>query len=344
MVIMKRFVAAILVLCVLLCGCSDKTKQTEPATRQFFAMDTVMGVTVYGDDGEKILDEVYNEITRLESTLSRTEKSSIISKINANAGLGAVAVTDEIFELLSFCREISEEFPNCYDVTIAPVMDLWGFTKDEKHVPESEMLSSAMELVDFSAVEEKDNTVFLKNHGMELDLGSVAKGYSAQRSIEIIKNAGCTSALLDLGHNISAVGTKPDGSAWNVAVKDPINTDGYIGIIAMSDVTASTSGGYERYFVEDGHTYHHIIDPKTGYPADAGLISVTVVSDDPVLADALSTAIYVSGAEKGLEYWLTVGGFELVLCTSDKNVIVTEGLSFTPTGEEMGYTYETVSH
>ena len=158
------------------------------------------------------------------------------------------------------------------------------------------------------------------------DMGAVAKGFAAREAEAAIRDAGGTSAMLDLGGNVTVIGAKEDGSPWRVAVKDPRDTGSYLCVLALTDVTLSTSGGYERYFEEDGVRYHHIIDPETGYPADSGLLSVTVVSADHLLADALSTALFVAGPEEALDFWRSRDDFELVLCTGQGELLVTEGL------------------
>ena len=210
-------------------------------------------------------------------------------------------------------------------------------------MPDPDTLADTLALVDWRAltVAEDDASARLEEPGMAVDLGAVAKGFAAQRAADAIRAAGGTSALLDLGGNITVLGSKPDGADWRVAVKDPQDTERQLGVVSLRDKTLSTSGGYERYFEANGITYHHILDPETGYPADSGLLSVTVVSSDPLLADALSTALFVAGRQAALDYWRSRDDFELILCGSDGVVTVTEGLTFAFRGEEHGYTCET---
>ena len=192
-------------------------------------------------------------------------------------------------------------------------------------------MAAAMALVDSEelSVDTEASAASLARAGMEVDLGAVAKGFAAREAEAAIRDAGGTSAMLDLGGNVTVIGAKEDGSPWRVAVKDPRDTGSYLCVLALTDVTLSTSGGYERYFEEDGVRYHHIIDPETGYPADSGLLSVTVVSADHLLADALSTALFVMGLEEALDYWQTTGGFDLILVTEDRHIYVTAGLADT---------------
>ena len=331
----------------LLCaGCAAYgAVQEEPASLQFFSMDTVMTVNAYGPSGEDGVQAARDAVNRLDGLLSRTDPDSQISQLNAHAGDGtAVPVDPDTAELLSFAQSVSQLLPGDFDVTIAPVMDAWGFTTEARHVPSAEELSAALALVDGSQLEvDADNaTARLLQSGMEVDLGAVAKGFAAGKAEEALREAGVERATIDLGGNVTVIGTRPDGNPWRVAVKDPQNTESYLCVLELEDVTLSTSGGYERYFEEDGVRYHHIIDPKTGYPADSGLQSVTVVTANHVLADALSTALFVAGEEEAIDFWRGREDIELVLCTDDNRVVVTQGLEevFQLYAPDRGYTYE----
>ena len=343
---MKRRLSVLSALLILLlCGCTPS--QTEPASASdtFFAMDTVMSITAYGDTDAQSVQDARTEIQRLEKLLSRTDADSQVSQINLHAGDGTwVSIDADLAGLLARAQSITELLPGSFDITIAPVMDAWGFTKEEQHVPTQQALDTAMALVDSQllCVDTDTSSARLEASGMEIDLGAIAKGFAAGQAQQAICAAGTESAMLDLGGNVTVIGSKPDGSAWRVAVKDPQDTSNYLCVLTLEDVTASTSGGYERYFDENGVRYHHIIDPKTGYPADSGLLSVTVVSADPVLADALSTALFIEGTDAALDFWRSRDDFELVLCQSDGTVLVTEGLEqgLQTREDAHGYTYE----
>lgn len=341
---MKRFLPFLCCL-LFLTGCTAAPDAAEPAQAQFFSMDTVMSIRVYSAGGEDAIQAARQEIEGLDKLLSRTDPDSQISLLNSHAGDGTLVALDaQVAQLLSFAKSVSQLMPGCFDITIAPVMDAWGFTTEERHVPSGQDLAAAMALVDSGklTVDAAASAARLEQAGMEVDLGAVAKGFTAGRADAVLREQGVTSALLDLGGNVTTIGSKLDGSAWQVAVKDPQDTAEALCVLSLVDQTASTSGGYERYFEENGVTYHHIIDPETGYPADSGLLSVTVISSDPTLADALSTTLFVAGAEEALDFWRSREDFELVLCTQDNRVIVTEGLEagYRPAGEDRGYTYE----
>ena len=322
---MKQRISFLLA-CVFLCltGC-----RASGAEQTFFAMDTVMSVQVSGRRGPQAVAAAREAVERLDGLLSRTDSDSQIARLNTAAGDGAaVAVDPDVAELLAFSQEIARQLPGDFDITIAPVMDAWGFTTEERHVPAPDALAAAMALVDSEelSVDTEASAASLARAGMEVDLGAVAKGFAA-REAEAAILTGQIMMLED---------------PWRVAVKDPRDTGSYLCVLALTDVTLSTSGGYERYFEEDGVRYHHIIDPETGYPADSGLLSVTVVSADHLLADALSTALFVAGPEEALDFWRSRDDFELVLCTGQGELLVTEGLEdvFTFAGADRGYTYE----
>jgi thiamine biosynthesis lipoprotein len=206
-----------------------------------------------------------------------------------------------------------------------PIVRAWGFTTGDYRVPEDDEISALMENVGYDKITLDRDTVTLAP-GMEIDLGSTAKGYAGRRVAELLRDSGVTSALLNLGGNIQTVGPKPDGSPWRIAVQDP-QSDGQLGTLSVTDMAVVTSGGYERYFEENGETFWHIMDPATGRPAKSGLISVTIVGSDGLLCDGLSTALFVMGAEKGAELWRQRGDFEAIMVTEDGDILITAGLS-----------------
>lgn len=331
----------------LLSGCGAPTVGDVGAVRQFFAMDTTMQITVYGEHEEEAASAAVAEINRLEQLFSRTRDTSQIAQINAHAGDGTgVAVSGEVADLLTLAQDYTAQTGGAFDITVAPLMDAWGFTQDTCRVPTQAELDALLPLVDAQALEvdPQGGTARLTRSGMALDLGGIAKGYAAGQCVALLESYGVESALLQLGGNITAMGTRYDGRPWQVAVRDPRNTEDYLCVLSLQDVTASTSGGYERFFEWEGSTYHHILDPATGYPAQSGLLSVTVISRDATRNDALSTALFVMGEEAALELWRSDGAFEALLVCDDGRVLITqgleEGLEFR--GEENGYTYEIV--
>lgn len=339
---MKRYLCIMLIL-LLLAGCAP-TVGDAGDNQQFFAMDTVMSITVY--DGEKDSAEAARKkVDELDALLSRTRAESEISQLNAGAGSAVpTQLSEDVADLLKKALELSDRTEGAFDPAIAPVMDAWGFTKDEKRVPGEQELMDLLPLVNADALELTDHGAYLPKAGMAVDLGAIAKGYAGDQLAALLAGRGVTSALVALGGNITAMGLKPDGSSWRVAVRDPKSQENYICVLSLSDKTASTSGGYERYFEQNGVIYHHIIDPQTGYPARSGLTSVTVVSSSGATADALSTALFVLGEEKALSMWRASDDFEAVLVRENGQVLITEGLEsgLDFQGEGYGYTYEIV--
>lgn len=338
---MRKTLFPLLALCLLLSGCGETP--AADASAEFFAMDTVMRLETPGLSDPAAVTAGRDAVETLESLLSRTDGGSEISRLNGADGQ-ETPLSYPTAALLAAAKDYSLATDGAFDPTVAPVMDAWGFTTEERHVPAPDALAAAMALVDSEelSVDTEASAASLARAGMEVDLGAVAKGFAAREAEAAIRDAGGTSAMLDLGGNVTVIGAKEDGSPWRVAVKDPRDTGSYLCVLALTDVTLSTSGGYERYFEEDGVRYHHIIDPETGYPADSGLLSVTVVSADHLLADALSTALFVAGPEEALDFWRSRDDFELVLCTGQGELLVTEGLEdvFTFAGADRGYTYE----
>lgn len=331
---MKRLIWLLPVFTLLLCGCQPKS-----ATRQFFAMDTVMSITAYGETADQALAAAVNRINELERVLSRTREGSEIYELNrwGNAEIG-----QDTCRILSLALEWTHRTGGAFDITVAPVSAAWGFSGDGDHqIPSDGEINELLSLVDSSAVILNQDSVQLQKEGMEIDLGGIAKGYASGQAEQILRENGVKSALLDLGGNITLIGSKPDGSAWRIAVQDPCSSSETVGTLSLTDCSAVTSGAYQRFFQQDGVTYHHIIDPATGYPAEKGLLCVTAVCSDPTLADILSTALFVMGEDSALDLWRAEGGFELVLVTDDRRLIVTEGLKdLFEENASCGYTLE----
>lgn len=308
-------------------------------TKDLFAMDTYFSMTAYGPEAEKALERCAERVEELENVLSVTEDDSDVGKINAgkvNAGKESgrkIAVSEDTLTIIETALAMGEETEGALDITLYPVLREWGFTTGEYRIPEKRQLDKLLERVDDTQVETDllAGTVSVPE-GVELDLGALAKGYTGDCLLSILRERGVKSALLDLGGNIQTLGTKPDGSLWRVAVKDPFDTAHTLGVLEVADKAVITSGSYERYFLgEDGRPYWHILDPADGYPADNGLVSVTVVGDLGLRCDGLSTALFVMGKDKAVDLWRQCGDFEMILVTQEGELYLTEGLeqSFT---------------
>ncbi len=282
-------------------------------------MDTVMSLTVYGS--EEYLDGAESIINDIEDELSVTDKESDIYRLNLEK---EASVSDDTAYIVSEALKLCEETDGALDISIYPVVKAWGFTTGEYRVPAETEIEDLLKKVSYKDISVNGNVISCGGE-TEIDLGSVAKGYTSDRLKSYLKENGIESALLSLGGNIQTVGNKPDGSLWKIAVSDP-EDDGYIGAVSVSEKAVVTSGGYERCFEEDGVTYHHIIDPATGYPADSGFVSVTIIGDDGLMCDAYSTALFVMGPEKAFEFYKKENSFDAVFLTSDGVLYITEGV------------------
>lgn len=313
---------------VLAAGCVRQYQsglKNRECTRQLFAMDTVMQFTAYGKDSEAAVDAAMKEIQRLDALLSTGSASSEVSVINA-AGEGDVS--EDTSRILAAALDCYQSTGGLFDFTVYPLMQLWGFPTQRYHVPTDEELSAVLPLVDASKVQFDGNHITL-SPGQQIDLGGIAKGYASARVMEIFRGHGVKSGMVTLGGNVQALNVKTDGSKWRIAIRDPqAGSTELAGIVSVENRAVITSGGYERYFEEDGSTYIHILDPRTGYPADRDLLSVTIVSEDGTLADALSTSLYIMGLEDASAYWREHSEqFDMVLITDDKKIYVTEGVA-----------------
>lgn len=282
-------------LCMSLCSCGKVEKSTQTA----LLLDTIVSVTCYGEGSDEAANAAIDEIKRIEAIFSPYIETSEIYNINHNAHSAPVKVTDEVMSVLKEALRICALTDGAFDITIKPLVDLWNIKAENPSVPSQDAIAEAKSKVDWTKVELSDGTVRLGAEGMMLDLGGAAKGYAADCAVKVIRDHGIKDAILDLGGNVYAMGSSEKGSPWRIGLQDPDGKRGeYFKAEELSDLSCVTSGSYERYFESDGRIYHHIINPKTGYCADEGLISVSVIGKSSFEADMLSTAIFVMGAEK----------------------------------------------
>lgn len=305
----------------------DAQDADQEASRDLFAMDTYMTLTAYGEHAQEAVDKAAERVEALDALLSTGDADSEIYQLNQN---GEAILSEDGGYLVERALELYEKTEGAFDIAIYPVMQAWGFPTQEYHVPDDATLKEKLALADASKVDYNKETrkISFEQDGMEIDLGGIAKGYTSSQIMKIYEACGVTSGLVNLGGNVQALGCKTDGSKWRVAIQSPDDTEDYLGILEIENQAVITSGGYERYFEEDSVTYHHIIDPATGYPADSGLISVTIVSDDGTLADGLSTSLFIMGEEKAAQFWRKNSDkFETIMETSDGKLYVTEGIA-----------------
>jgi thiamine biosynthesis lipoprotein len=302
---------------------NSNSLDSEKYSADIFAMDTYMSLTAYGSNAENAVLAAVYEIQRLDNMFSVGNTESDVTRLNIS---GAASVSDETSYLINKSLEISQKTQGAFDITIYPVMVLWGFTTQNYKVPSQAELDEVLKKVDYNNIVISGNNITLKNNA-QIDFGGIAKGYTSTKVIELMKENGIENAIVNLGGNVQTLGLKPDGSQWKVAIQSPDNDDTYIGILKTNDKAVITSGGYERYFEENGKKYHHIIDSNTGYPSDSDLTSVTIICADGTTADALSTSLFIMGKEKAAQFYKSTDiEFDMILVDSDKNVYISEGI------------------
>ncbi len=311
---------------------SKEAMETPSASQDIFAMDTYMTVTAYGDKCTDAVQAAVDEINRLDDLWSVGNSESEISILNEN---GSVILSDETYTVVKEALELYDSTGGLFDITVYPLMVEWGFTTEDYKVPTDDKIKELLKLtgIDKITLDDETHQITLQT-GTQIDLGGIAKGYTSAKIMDIFSEYGIVSGLVSLGGNVQLYGTKVDGSDWRVGVENPDNTikalstSDYIGVVQISDKALITSGGYQRYFVdENGEKHHHIIDPRTGSPSNSGLISVTIVSDDGLLADGLSTSLFIMGKDDAVSYWHEHSDqFDFILVDSEGKIYVSKGI------------------
>lgn len=338
----KRFFTILSLLALLLCGCAENDVYVESS---FVAMDTIINIKVAeGEyDENAIISECEAMLSDIESIISATVEGSETSIANTDIDmlLDASPVFIEILQIALSCSELTE---GTFDITVGSLKKLWEKCSAESREPTEDEIKTALENVGYDKLTLKENSLYKDFKETKLDFGAIGKGYAAERITDMLKDRDVSGAILSLGGNVALVGSKQNGKPYKVGVKDPENTNDVVGYLSLDGGFVSVSGDYERYIEIGEKRYNHIIDPRTGYPADSGLHSVSVISEDGTLADVLSTALFVMGKDAAIEFYNSgVCDFEAVFVTDD-GVFVTDGLegrytpkkgeSFTTLGEK----------
>ncbi|MBO5424291.1 MAG: FAD:protein FMN transferase [Lachnospiraceae bacterium] len=335
--LLKMIVLAlgVLTLCIVLAN-KNKTKKTDGGTTYYdFAMGTSVSVTLYGaSDGDNISDEIIKAANSLsEELISWRTDTSELGTLNQNYVAGQeYSISEKLHYILYSSYEISEKSNGAMDITIRPLADVWNIESADSEnfkIPNMEDIAEARANVGYEYLEFTDNGIILQNQAMILDLGSTGKGYALDIARDILNNNAVDGAVVTMGGSILVYGKKTDGSDWKIGIRDPEGSSedmiGYLSFSGDTDICISTSGDYEKYIEKDGVVYHHILDRETGYPSNSGLRSVTVVCENGLISDGLSTACFVLGYDASLKL-LEEYDAEAVFVLNDNQVIVTEGL------------------
>lgn len=310
---------------------SDQSNQ-QAYTAEEIAMGTVISQKVYGVNGQAAMKETMDKIKDLEALLTFNAPEGDIYKLNENAGKAKVELNPETIKIINKAQEVSELSGGAFDVTVGPIVKNWGIGTEQQRIPAPEEIKNLLPLVNYKDLVVAGNSASLKRAGQMVDLGGIAKGYAGDIAMEIYKKNGIQSAFINLGGNVVTLGNKPDGTPWAVGIRNPraktdqTNGQGIVGSVSVTDKAVVTAGDDQRYFEKEGKRYHHIIDARTGYPAESDLMSVTLITDSSFDADAVDTAVFILGLEKGRELIEKQEGIEAVFITKDKKIYVTEGL------------------
>ncbi|HSB52307.1 MAG TPA: FAD:protein FMN transferase [Dissulfurispiraceae bacterium] len=312
----------------LLLSCKGGGERLYKETRT--ALYTVTSVTVVSSSPEKAQDAIeaaFAEMERLGSLLNFYSDESELSLINRKAGVEAVKASDDTMEIMGKAVFASEQTDGAFDPTVGPVVKLWDF--QEKRIPDEKSIREKVKEIGYRHIvlDKEKGTVYLDRKGMQIDLGGIVKGFAADKAVAVLRREGISSGIVSVGGEVRAFGKRPDGEMWNVGVKNPRqqgSDDELIAAVRLLDRAASTSGDYEKFFEKDGTRYHHILDPKTGYPVSL-CRSVTVIAPEAAMTDAFATGVFVLGPQKGLAL-LKKLDFEGIIVGSDGAILVTDGL------------------
>ncbi|GAA0114618.1 FAD:protein FMN transferase [Clostridium senegalense] len=324
---LKKYSFTFVILSILfLVGCS-KTP-SEPLSRTELIMGTVCTVQIFDSKDSSILDECFNKLTDLENLVSINKENTELDKVNNMSGKSAVSVSNDTYNIIKSGISYSSLSNGNFDITIGPIVKLWGIGTDSARLPSDTEINEKKSFINYKNVilDDSNKTVFLKNPNMIIDLGGIAKGYAADALTDILKKHNVNSAMINLGGNLYILGNKEDGNKWRIGIQDPNDSNSTVGNLLVNDKSIVTSGVYERFFEENGKKYHHILNPKTGYPYENDLLGVTIISDKSVDGDALSTTTFALGCDEGLKFINSLENIDAIFITKDNEIYLSDGL------------------
>ena len=325
LIIMSVLIGFVLIL-ILTYGNNKK----EYISREFYSLGTLNQLKVSGRKANKAIDESIRKLCEIDDKMSVFKENSEISKINQHAGKQVQIVSKDTYYVIEKAIKYCSLSKGDFDITIRPIVALWGIGKEDSKVPTINEIKETLKVVNYKdIVTDKNNrSIFLKYKKQEIDVGGIAKGYAADEVRDIMLKNKIKSGLINLGGNIFVIGNKDDGTAWTVGIQNPIKTRGEFALtISVINKSIVTSGSYERYFETGGKKYHHIINPSTGYPSESDIISATIISDNSIDGDGLSTGVYIMGVQKAMKLIEEIKGIDAIFITINKEVYVTSGLS-----------------
>lgn len=327
----KHLYSVVALLCAVMLlagGCSLPGKEAAMTEKEEYIFGTLVSLKLYEPVEASVFQAVFDDLRDVDNRMTVKGISSELIAVNKAAGLSPVVVSEDTFHVIEVAAQYAEASRGAFDVTVFPVVSLWGIGTDNERIPSPDEIKAGLEKVGYQdlVLDSVKHSVFLKRTGMGLDLGAIAKGYAADRTAEKLRALGVERGIVNLGGNIFALGTKEDGTPWKIGIQNPMNNRGeYLGIAETANQTLVTSGIYERYFEKDGKRYHHILDTKTGYPVENEVAGVSILADSSIDADALSTTCFVLGPDKAFEFVKNKPGVEVLFVTKDKKIRMTAG-------------------
>ncbi|HEX2926673.1 MAG TPA: FAD:protein FMN transferase [Ruminiclostridium sp.] len=296
--------------------------------KSFYALGTLNNIKIFDCSDSELMDYAIGRVMEIDDLMSAYKSGSDISKLNRNAGKGFVQIHQDTYNLLERSIKFSKLSEGAFDITIRPLVELWGIGKKGSFIPPESLTENIKKLVDFRKIRlhGRNKSAFLKEEGQAIDLGGIAKGFAADEVKRILMESNAACAVINLGGNVITIGTRVDGSPWQIGIQHPLKPTGqYMGIVSVVDKTIVTSGSNEKFFIKDNVRYHHILDPRTGRPVQSGILSVTVISDSSTDADALTTSIFVLGTKRGFELARRLGA-EIIVVTERLEILASNGL------------------
>lgn len=313
-----RFI--LLIFSFVLCGCRNLQK----SSLSFQAMNTFVSVQTFGENSKNVNQKIKARLSELESLFSTTDSNSEIYKLNHSSE--KIQVSSETYSLLSYSVKMAEIFNGHFNPTLFPVIREWGFTTGNYHVPSQEKINFLLKKTDFSQIQFFDDNFVQLQDSMSVDFGSVAKGFASDEIVKILSENNILSALIDFGGNIIAFGEKPDSSFWRIGIKNPFGGEVSLAVKVKNQMVI-TSGGYERFFTDENQKkYIHIFDGKTGFPVENEIESVTIICENGLYADTLSTALFIIGSENAVSFWRERKDFQMIILQKDGSILYTSPL------------------
>lgn len=335
MKINKKYMLSFLLILIIgtlsACGAKAPKVNQQAYSDQQFLMGTYVKVQIFDDGKENVLKKAFDRVKTLADKITVDDPGSELDEVNEQAGLKPVKLSNDVYPLVKRALEYSQSYEEGFDMTIGPITQLWHIGFDDARKPEQKEIDTALKLVAHNNVElnDKEQTIFLTQKGMRLDLGAIAKGYIADEVVELLKKNDVTTAVVDLGGNVFVLGNSPKKGRedWNVGIQDPNKArNTVVGTVAAKNQSLVTSGVYERNLTVNGKTYHHLFNPKTGYPFDNQIAGVSIISEKSIDGDGLSTSIFSMGLKEGLEHIESLENVEAIFVTLDNKIFISSGL------------------